>query len=122
MLDLAMQLCCDCRALGGQIDPNRAAVTFVVDPLDVSRADQCVHDAGECSRPNGTPISHLVVEEPSIGMECHENRGASRAQPVCLCQVSAPSLGGEMAGHGHQTPQGGMVEMVGQRHPRRLGP
>jgi len=36
MLDPAMQLSCDCRALGGQIDPNRAAVTFVVDPLDVS--------------------------------------------------------------------------------------
>jgi hypothetical protein len=31
-------------------------------------------------------------------------------------------LGGEMTGHGHQPPQGGMVEMVGQWHPGRLGP
>jgi hypothetical protein len=116
-----MQLSCDCRALDGQGDPNRAAVTFVVDPLDVSRADQGVHHASQCSRSNGTPISHLVVEEPSIAMECHQDRGTPRAQPVRLRQVSAPPLGGEMTGHGHQTPQGGMVVMVGQGHPERLG-
>lgn len=117
-----MQLSCDCRALGGQVDPNRAAVTFVVDPLDMSRADQGVHHASQCPGPNSTPISHLVVEKPSIAMECHQDRGTSRAQPVRLRQVSAPPLRGEMAGHGHQTRQGGLVEMVGQGHPGRLGP
>jgi hypothetical protein len=31
-------------------------------------------------------------------------------------------LGGEMPGHGHQPPEGSVVEMVGQGHPRMLGP
>jgi hypothetical protein len=122
MPDPALQLSCDCRALCGQVDPNRAAVSLVVNSFDVSRADQRVHHAGQRPGADGAPISHLVVEEPSIAVECHQNRGASRAQPIGLRQVSAPPLGGEMPGHGHQPPEGSVVEMVGQGHPRMLGP
>jgi len=121
MSDPAMQLSCDCRALGGQIDPNRPSVSLIVDPLHVPGADQGVDDPGQGRGAHRAPISHLIVEEPSIAVKCHQDRGTARAQPVGLGQVSAPSLCGEMPGHGHQTPQGSIVEVVGQGHRRMLG-